>query len=155
MSDCRTEREQLWEGASFRIRRMARGCPGPLFVGGWRGLRTSPSWRRGSAVPKEQRVWSLERTDLAERDKGCGVALTCSRMGLVAGLVAAGRPEQTRRGWRAVASLRPSPRVDEERVCPGARTEPGSLRPFVRRQLVAVGPCTAACECAHARSALA
>lgn len=79
MSACRAGREQLWEGASFRIRRMAPSCPGRLF--GWMARLVQIA-----AAELEERVGSPqrgeERTDLAWRDRGCGVALTCSRRGL-------------------------------------------------------------------------
>lgn len=142
------------KGVSFGIRRAGPARPwppGPLSVGGWRGVRRPPSWRRGSAVAKRRRFWSLETGDRAWRDRGGGAALTCSRRGLVAGLQAAGRPGAgTARRARGAECAPRAARGCGACAPRGARRARVS-RPCVRRPWVPA----AACACAHTGTAFA
>lgn len=139
MSDCRTEREQLWEGASFRIRRMARGCPGRSSSvdgaacghrrAGGEGLQSPRSkgsgvwrgqaWRGGTGAAG----WPLPAPGGAS-SRGLGLQVGPSRLG---GDGARWRVCAPRRGWMKSAC------AQERAPSPGlcVRLSAGSWWPWV------------------------
>lgn len=139
MSDCRAGPEQRRERASFHILgRMApllaedAACGDRELEEGVRG----PPRGEGSG-------FGGGRTG-RRRGRGSLAAVTCFQRGLASG-PRVGRGQMPRRRCSG-ASPCPAPAGDGERVLPAARRA---------RVSAAVGPCAAACACAHAGTALA